>query len=134
MNNTKEMQLVIVESPYFNKNSNIIVYNKMYAFYCLKDCLINHNESPYASHLLYTKFLDDNFPEQRSLGIEAGLLWSKLVNKTVLYVDLGISSGMNYAYNRAIEEKRKVEFRELPKEYMSEFKSKYSFLKEDFLK
>jgi hypothetical protein len=38
---------------------------------------ILRGESPIASHLLYTQpgFLKDDVPEERHLGIEAGLAW-----------------------------------------------------------
>lgn len=57
------------------------------------DCL-NRNESPIVSHLLYTQVLDDTIPEERKLGIEAGLAWLGVADKHVFYIDYGYSSGM----------------------------------------
>jgi len=119
---------VIVESPYFNKDENIIKYNQAYAFYCLKDCLLNHNEAGYASHLLYTAFLDDNIPEQRELGILAGFSWRDVAEKTVVYGDLGVSKGMVWGIEDSQAKGRPVEFRKLPTEMFNEFHEKNKHL------
>ena len=57
--------------------------------------------------------LNDDIPEERALGIHAGLVWGKNAKKTVVYTDLGISSGMERGIKRAKEEGRTVEYREL---------------------
>ncbi len=69
-----------------------------------------------ASHLLYTQpdVLDDYKPEERQLGIEAGLAWGRHAEATVVYVDLGISAGMQLGIDRAQREGRVVEMRTLP--------------------
>ena len=105
------MNLVIVESPF----AGDIEKNQEYARACLRDCLLK-GESPYASHLLFTQkgILDDSIPEERKLGIDAGLEWGKLANKTVIYTDLGISSGMEYGIKNAKANNREIEYRELP--------------------
>lgn len=85
------MRRVIVETPY----AGDIERNVHYARLCLHDCLVR-NEAPFASHLLYTQasVLDDGVPEERSLGIQAGLSWGSVAEATVVYVDYGISTGM----------------------------------------
>lgn len=67
------------------------------------------------SHLLYTQedVLDDTNPDERLMGIEAGLAWGPASEATVVYQDLGISSGMKKGIDRAREEGRPVEFRSL---------------------
>lgn len=104
------MELVIIESPF----AGDIERNQDYARAAMKDCLLK-GEAPYASHLLYTQVgvLDDTIPEQRVLGIEAGLCWGKMSSKTVVYTDLGISSGMKQGIERALIEGRVVEYRSL---------------------
>lgn len=42
------MQRIIIESPFYNKNKHIQEYNVAYVFECMKDAMLNHNESPYA--------------------------------------------------------------------------------------
>ena len=102
--------LVIIESPF----AGDVEKNLKYARLCMKDCLIK-GEYPFASHLLYTQegILDDTIPEERKLGINAGLTWGRFASKTVVYTDLGITEGMNQGIERAEEEGREVEMREL---------------------
>lgn len=82
---------VIVESPY----AGDVKRNVLYARAAIRDCLLR-GEVPFASHLLYTQdgVLDDNVGNERALGIEAGLEVGKRADKTVVYTDLGFSSGM----------------------------------------
>ncbi len=109
-----EMPLVIVESPFAGKTIEEQVLNKKYARLCIRDCL-KYNEAAYASHLIYTQegILDDNVPSERALGIQAGLLWGAKAQKTIVYTDLGISSGMQKGIDRAISEGRTIEHRSL---------------------
>lgn len=104
------MRRVIVESPY----AGDIERNVAYARAAVRDCILR-GEAPIASHLLFTQpsILDDAKPEERALGIEAGLAWGKVADATVVYVDLGISDGMQIGIVRANLEYRLVEFRSL---------------------
>jgi hypothetical protein len=102
--------LVIIESPYAGEaNKNI-----RFARACMRDSL-NRGEFPFAMHLLYTQdgILNDDIPEERNWGIEAGLAWGKHAGKTVVYTNLGISAGMEKGIQRAREEGREIEYREL---------------------
>lgn len=85
------MRLVIIESPYAGE----IEANVAYARVCMRDSL-NRGEAPIASHLLYTQpgILRDEFPEERALGIEAGLAWRRVAECAVFYVDRDWSGGM----------------------------------------
>ena len=116
------MKLVLLESPFGNSDPGVVERNKSYARAAMHDCLVNHNEAPYASHLLYTQLgvLDDNIPEERTLGIEAGLIWGALAEYTVAYYDRGISKGMKYGLARAYKEGRRVEMRTLGDEWRDE--------------
>lgn len=101
---------VIVESPYAGN----VELNERYARAALRDCLLR-GEAPIASHLLYTQpgVLDDLIPEERQLGIEAGLLWGKEAEKTVVYTDLGVSGGMKYGIASAESYGREIEYRNI---------------------
>lgn len=105
------MRLVIVESPY----AGDVDTNVTYARAALADSL-QRGEAPIASHLLYTQpgVLRDDVPGERTLGITAGLAWGRVADATVVYTDLGFSSGMVQGVTRATEEGRPVEFRSLP--------------------
>ncbi len=104
------MRRVILESPY----AGDVEKNVRYARACLHDCFMR-GEAPIASHLLYTQpgVLDDNNPEERKLGIEAGLIWGSLAEATVVYTDRGMSRGMEYGIKKAVSEGRPIEYRKL---------------------
>lgn len=106
----KKFPLVIVESPFAGDMER----NIKYARACMRDCLLK-GEAPYASHLLYTQsgVLDDSHPEERPLGIDAGLAWGEKADKTVVYTDLGMSKGMQYGIERAQKANRPIEYRTL---------------------
>ena len=91
------MKLVILESPYAGN----VERNLAYARRAMADCL-RQGEAPIASHLLYTQpgVLDDDKPEERRLGINAGLGWSRCADMAVFYIDHGISGGMAEAIKR----------------------------------
>lgn len=104
------MRRVIIESPY----AGDVERNEQYARACMADCL-KRGESPYASHLLYTQpgVLDDTIPEERQLGIDAGLTWGDVADAVVVYTDLGVSGGMRYGIERHEAAGRTVEYRRL---------------------
>ena len=104
----KEHRRVIVESPY----AGDIATNLRYLRACLRDCLLR-GEAPFASHGLYTQegVLDDQVPEERVHGIEAGFAWRSAAEATVVYIDLGISNGMTYGISHANKNGQPVEYR-----------------------
>ena len=104
------MRRVIIESPY----AGDIVANVEYAKRCMRDCL-KRGEAPYASHLLFTQegILDDGVPEQRTLGIEAGLEWGAVADAAVVYIDKGITPGMMKGIERHLRNHIPIELRSL---------------------
>lgn len=118
----------IIESPYFNKDVNRIKYNLAYLDECMKDSMLNHNEAPYASHALYTTFLDDNILEEREFGIKAGFLWRDAAEKSVVYTDLGISKGMEWGINDSVIKNKPVVYRTLPINVFAIFHEKHKHL------
>lgn len=92
------MRKVVVESPY----AGDVEANVAYARACVADCL-SRGESPIASHLLLTQpgVLDDNDPNERMAGIDAGHAWLPLADAVVFYTDRGMSRGMQMAMVRA---------------------------------
>ena len=105
-----EMALVFIESPF----AGDVETNIEFARACMRDSL-NKGESPLAIHLLYTQkgILDDDIPEERKWGMEAGYAWGKHASKTVVYTNRGISEGMEIGIQRAKDEGREVEYRTL---------------------
>lgn len=102
------MKLVILESPY----AGDVRKNVEYARACVRDSL-SRGEAPIASHLLYTQpgILRDEVPAERKWGIDAGLAWATKADATVVYTDLGISSGMQYGIKTATDADRPIEYR-----------------------
>jgi hypothetical protein len=105
---------VILESPYGNADPEIVKRNVTFARACVRDSL-SRGEAPIASHLLYTQegILLDNDPEERQLGIDAGLAWGSVAETTVVYLDLGLTAGMQYGIDHAVKMKRKISLRHL---------------------
>jgi hypothetical protein len=104
------MRLVVVESPFSGDTER----NLRYARAAMADCL-SRGEAPLASHALYTQpgVLDDAEPEQRTLGIAAGLAWAAGADATVVYVDLGITPGMRLGVADADRSGRLVQYRSI---------------------
>lgn len=105
--------LVIIESPY----AGDVEKNIEYAQWCVADSLLR-GEAPFASHLLYTYLgiLSDDIPEERELGIMAGLAWGDVAERTVVYKDYGISDGMKIGIQRAKDAGREIVYRKLLRE------------------
>ena len=105
-----QMKLVILESPY----AGDISANEEYARLCVRDSL-SRGEAPIASHLLYTQptILNDDDPIDRQWGIDAGLAWKAVAHGSVVYVDKGITKGMEYGIAAAKAAGIPVEMRRL---------------------
>lgn len=108
------MKLVFVESPFGNDDPLVVEENIKYARAAVRDSLMR-GESPFASHLLHTQpgILDDQTPDERALGIAAGLAWAEKADLTAVYIDLGISKGMQQGIQHAELWGRPVEWRRI---------------------
>ncbi len=93
---------VVIESPF----AGDVCLNRAYLQACIRDCL-RRGETPYASHQQLTWALDDTVPEERELGISAGLDMRDFIRahggQSAYYVDLGWSSGMTRAKGGAVD-------------------------------
>jgi hypothetical protein len=108
------MRRVVVETPY----AGDIEANLEYLRRCLHDCF-KRGEAPFASHALYTQpgVLDDDKPNERRLGIEAGFAWGEAAEVTVVYTDRGFSEGMEAGIAAAEKAGRPIEFRTLARRF-----------------
>lgn len=113
------MKRVIIESPYAGNYD----MNEAYAELAMHDCLVNYNESPYASHLLYTRrfVLRDHVPADRKLGIQAGFYWRDVAEKSVFYQDLGMTEGMIEGIRDCKKKGKPYEVRKLPEDLWMKF-------------
>ena len=57
---------------------------------------------PFAPHLFYTRFLDDDDPAERRLGITLGLSFMAACDEVWVYARDGISSGMKMELEHAV--------------------------------
>jgi hypothetical protein len=109
------MRRVILESP-FQGGLLQRWLNMRFARACLRDCLMR-GEAPLASHLLYTQrgVLDDDVPDERQLGIDAGHAWIGSASAMVIYIPRSgaITPGMNLGIKRAKEHGIAIEYRRL---------------------
>lgn len=108
-----DMRRVILESPF----AGDVEANKTFARACVRDALLR-GEAPLASHLLYTQegILNDDDRNERAHGINAGHAWLHMADAVVVYVDRGISSGMQAGINLADRHGIPVEMRRLSDE------------------
>jgi len=115
---------VVIESPFktvtFDLNGQSFTLfeegNLAYARAAAHDCLVNHGEAPWASHLLYPQpgILRDDVAEERVHGITAGLVWSECAEKCVVYIDRGITEGMRkYGIPGAEKKGQPIEYRRI---------------------
>lgn len=110
----KKYTPVIIESPL----SGDFRRNMRYARLSMYDCLVNHDEAPYASHLIYPQCLDDRLQVHRDIGMQAGFAVAELFKYRKVYNDLGISRGMEFGIAKGKELGQDIEYRQLPEELM----------------
>lgn len=99
---------VVIESPY----AGDIERNMQYLDRCMEDC-IWRGESPYASHFIIPRFLDDADPPSRLFGLEAGHAWGLVADYIAVYTDLGISEGMQAAITHYTAHNKTIVYRSL---------------------
>lgn len=104
---------VYLESPFSAPDAAGRARNRSFLLAAMRDSVFRM-ESPFASHLLFTQFLDDDVPHERAAGLECGFAWALVgAEATVVYVNLGISPGMRLGIEAAEKVGRPVEYREL---------------------
>jgi hypothetical protein len=114
------MKLAIIETPYAGRGSNWLFRlidrweNIRFARAALRHSLLL-GEAPLASHLLYTQrgVLRDAVPAERQHGIDAGLAWGQQAALSVVYLDRGITRGMEYGIQAARQHGREITYRKL---------------------
>ena len=117
------MLKVVIESPLAGNFERNIRYARL----CALDCRMR-GEAAYASHLLFTQFLDDRSQEDREFGIAAGFEWARLADLVALYWDLGISAGMCKAREYWLSIGMKLEPRKLPRELMTQLSNGFELI------
>ena len=83
------MRRVVICSPW---KGNTELHSR-YLDACLRDSY-SRGEAPIAFHAIGPRVLRDDVPDEREIGISAGLAWIHAADAVVVYSDLGISEGM----------------------------------------
>lgn len=87
---------------------------------------ISRGESPYASHRQLTKCLNDLDAKERLIGMSAGRAWYTAAQMCVVYMDYGMSSGMQIGVAHAREIGLEIEERLIGKNKEAEVKPRVS--------
>lgn len=96
----KDYRCAYIASPFAATVMVSQVEHRDYLLRCLRDS-ITHGESPYAPHAYLPLTLNDEEPLERVLGINCGLAWMRNADHLVLYMDYGLSPGMEGEKNVA---------------------------------
>jgi hypothetical protein len=89
--------MIFVASPYGGKEENLEKARKYCRF------VWDRGYTPYAPHLFFPQFLYEDVPEERFLGIEAGLGVMLMCNAVWVFADDGISNGMDKEIDFALK-------------------------------
>jgi hypothetical protein len=107
------MTRIIIESPFSaSAGTKSVEGNIEYARACCLDAVMRE-EVPFASHLFFTQFLDDNNPDHRIIGTSMGFDFWERADLVVFYTDYGWSNGMKDALVKAVSEDKPFEKRVL---------------------
>jgi hypothetical protein len=102
-------RLLVIESPYAGDVAANVQFCENVCRYA-----VEQGYAPLASHLFYTRFLDDAVPEQRADGIECGLAWASASAADIWFClrpGEQLSKGMEYARHRYIVQGRAFVFK-----------------------
>ena len=96
------MKRVYICSPYRGDGSTNTETNEAFAVMLCK-LAISRGYAPIAPHLYLPKALDDNKPEERQIGIDAGLAFLEVCDELWFCYKYGISEGMQKELQAAID-------------------------------
>ena len=74
---------------------------------------VDDGAAPFAPHLLYPQFLEDDDPADRMKGIGCGLAFMAVCDEVWVYTGDGISSGMEHEISHARRIGKRVKVRKL---------------------
>ncbi|MFP3153616.1 hypothetical protein LQZ18_04155 [Lachnospiraceae bacterium ZAX-1] len=96
------MMIAYICSPYRAKNDEELTRNIEYAQELQRDALLK-GYAPIVPHLSLTQSLDDNDPQERKIGIDAGLELLEICDGILVGDRYGISEGMEAEIKKAEE-------------------------------
>ena len=80
------MKRVIIESPY-RGTPDEVARNERYLDYCIQDCY-RMGWSPFASHAIGPRVLNDCDGRERAVAMIAGFAWYRSADMCAIYTDL----------------------------------------------
>ena len=104
--------VVYVASPLSAPDPDTAALHRAYALAAMDDSL-RRMEAPVLPHVMYPLVLDDDDPEGRAAGMEAGMALLDASELVAVYIDRGISRGMRAEIDRANAIGRPVVYRSL---------------------
>jgi hypothetical protein len=104
--------LIIVESPFRGKDR---FERKANLAYTAKCCYYVYEQGhiPFASHLFFPEFLDEDAPKERLAGIEAGYFFWSMADEIWFFTRRGWSRGMDMALEKAKKEGKHFQILEI---------------------
>ena len=95
--------ITIIASPFRGNTPEERLENIAYA---RKACshAVKRGETPFASHLLFPQFLDEDNSVERQMGMEGNYKFWPIATKVAFYVDRGWSAGMKEELVKCIAE------------------------------
>lgn len=104
-------ETVCIESPFRNPLPEVPLIGELYRDYlhdCLRDSL-SRGEAPFAGHAYLTQVLGDEDEAERRQGIDCHLAWLSRAEGVAVYLDFGVSTGMQEAMSSRVGEWRSLE-------------------------
>lgn len=101
MSKMSRVPRVVIESPYTATDEYSVSDNEHLARSACRHA-VQSGFNPYASHLFYTQFLNDNIQEERLAGIEFGIDWGGFADEVWMCLRPGeeMSRGMAFGFSR----------------------------------
>ena len=100
----KPKRLVFICSPYQGDINTNTIRAKRYARFAVTEKVV-----PVIPHLMYPRFLDEDDPGERALGLEMGLVLLEKCNELWVFGDV-ISPGMMAEIEKAKETKMSIRY------------------------
>lgn len=98
------MKLVFICSPYQGDIEMNVIKARRFCYFAFKK-----NVTPFAPHLHFTQFLDENINEEREAGITMGMEFLDHCDEIWIFGRL-LSEGMDRELKKALQLKKKVRY------------------------
>lgn len=97
--------IVYICSPYARDTVRNILAAQKYCRYA-----VNNGYLPFAAHLFFPQFLNDDNPAERSLGLSFGNVFMDKSSQIWIFSDGEYSAGMQAEYDRAVKKGYRIRY------------------------